>query len=70
MIEVIQDLMWDIGGFTFTFVFFIATIVWVVSWILNRVTGWHDKQTRENLIYWIRHKNELNKLINEKRKRG
>jgi|ETNvirnome_2_300_1030623.scaffolds.fasta_scaffold00052_23 heme/copper-type cytochrome/quinol oxidase subunit 1 len=71
MIELIQQWIWNIGGFLFSIsiILLILTIIW--SWIINRLSGWHKKEWRANLFYLVQNKKkfeELFKLPNWKKK--
>ena len=63
MIEIIKDWIWDIGGFLFTTSLILLVIAYIWSHILNKmIIGW-SKEARDNLFYWVRHKKEINKII-------
>jgi len=70
MIEIIQQWIWNIGGFLFTISLALLGLAGIWSFIINRLSGWHKKEFRENLFYWIQHKKEINKIIQERKERG
>ena len=70
VIDIIQDWIWNIGGFLFTTSIFLLIIAYIISLSLNRLSGWHNKENRHNLVYWIRNKERLNEIIEEEKKRG
>jgi len=68
MIEFIQDIIWNIGGALLTIALLITAITWVISFTINRLSGWHKKENRSNLAYWIRNKEKINKIIEKEKK--
>jgi len=63
MIQILQDWIWNIGGALFTISIFLFLITWIISWCVNRLSGYHKKESRANLFYWIKHKDRINKII-------
>ena len=69
MIQAIQDIIWNIGGFIFTIVIFLFIIAFLFKHTIELLAGYHIKKNRDNLFYWIKNKKEINKII-EERKNG
>ena len=67
MIELIQQWIWNIGGFLFSITLILLILTLMYSWIINRLSGWFKKENRRNLIYWIRNKDKINKIIEEQK---
>ena len=67
MIEIIQMWIWNIGGFLLTVMLILFILTAMLSWIINRLSWWHNPESRRNLFYWIRHKKEISKIIEEQK---
>lgn len=67
MIEIIQDVIWDIGGFLFSISLMLVGLAWIWSTIINRLVGWHNKEEREIIYYWITHKDRLKQIIEKEK---
>ncbi|KKM77569.1 hypothetical protein LCGC14_1368680 [marine sediment metagenome] len=67
MIEIIQDWIWNVGGFSLTVALILAALTAVASWIINRASWWFKKDVRENLFYWIKNKKRLNEIIEKEK---
>ncbi len=63
MIEVIQKMIWNVGGFIITISLFLFLLILIWSYILNRLIGWHKKEQRETFLYFIRNKNKIKQII-------
>ncbi len=67
MMNALQDWIWYIGGFLFTVSLFIAMFAWIWNFIVNKLVGWNNKKVREDFFYWIKHKEEIAKIIEDKK---
>ena len=67
MIETIQMWTWNIGGFLFTVSLMLVILAWVNSYVVNRLTMWTDKESRKNLLFYIKHRKEIWEYIEKKR---
>lgn len=65
----IQELIWDAGGFLFTVLLILSVCVTLLSYIINRLSWWFDKKARRNLFYWIKNKKRINEIIENENKR-
>jgi len=63
MIELIKDIIWNIGGVLSTILFFMFGMTFIFSWIVNRLSWWYKKESRENMFYWIQNKKRINEII-------
>ena len=63
MIQTIQMWIWNIGGCLFTILVIIAILTYISSYIVNRLSWWYKKESRENMFYWIRNKKRINEII-------
>ena len=71
MIESLQMWIWNIGGCLFTITLFLFLIGFIIDKTLSRLSGFHKREVRENLYYWLKNKERLNKIINaEKKNKG
>jgi hypothetical protein len=68
MIELIQDYIWNIGGFLLSISLIFLALAWIYSTIINRLMGWHNKEERTIIYYWITHHKEIKKYIEDKKK--
>lgn len=63
--EEFRIFIWNIGGALFTASIILLGIVGIWSFIINRLSGWHKPEWRENLFYWIKNKQKINKIIED-----
>ena len=63
MIQTIQMWIWNIGGCLFTILVILAILTYISSYIVNRLSWWYKKESRENMFYWIRNKKRINEII-------
>jgi len=68
MIETIQMWIWNIGGFLFTVSLIVMILAWINTYAVNRLTMWTNKESRENLLFYLRHREEIWDYIKEKKK--
>jgi len=54
--ELIKDWIWNIGGVFFSIMLMLVIINWIIEHFL---IGWHKKNVRNNILYWLRHKKEI-----------
>lgn len=69
MIQQIQNVIWQLGGFLFTVLLVLLILTYMFSKIINRLSGWTDKEGRNALIYWIRNKERLKEIIEKEKKK-
>ena len=66
MIDLINVLGWSmawIGGVLVTLLLLGTLTYWVYNKWLERILNWKDKDSRKQIIYYIRHKKEIKEYI-------
>ena len=67
MIQTIQMWIWNIGGCLFTILVILAILTYISSYIVNRLSWWYKKESRENLFYWLRNKERINEIVEKEK---
>ena len=63
IIQTIQNIIWNIGGFLITMAFILFVLTYILSWIINRLSWWGKKESRDTMFYWIQNKERISKIV-------
>ena len=70
MIQEIQNWIWNIGGALFVIALFLFLITLIISWCTNRLTMWTNKEKRKFVLYFIRNREKIIKIIEKENLRN
>jgi hypothetical protein len=68
-IDLLQDMIWNIGGILFSIFVFTLILVLLFSFIMDRISWFYKKEVRESVFFWCQNKEKIMEIIKKEREK-